>query len=75
MKKLLISAVAAATLCASFCVARHSSINNELITPDIQALTDCEVTQGDKVLFSCAGEGKCQKTYMGVTLTCDGKKK
>lgn len=39
---------------------------------NIETLSACEITKGDKVKLVCSGEGTCSKKYLGYTLTCDG---
>ena len=44
MKKTVITAVAAATLCAAFCVARQISVsNNAPLVENVEALSDVEL--------------------------------
>lgn len=47
---------------------------SNLMLGDIEATAMCEVTKGDKVRLKCDGDGTCSTSYMGHTLTCDGKK-
>lgn len=42
---------------------------------DVEALSSCEITKGDKVKFKCTDNtGECSISGFGATLKCSGKK-
>lgn len=45
-----------------------------LLSNNVESMSFCEITKGGKVRLKCTGAGTCSTTYMGYTLTCDGKK-
>ena len=49
--------------------------STELLKNDVEALSTCEITKKDRVIFLCArDENTCEVTYLGYTLTCSGDK-
>jgi len=41
---------------------------------DAEVSASCEITKGDKVIFSCTGdEGTCDAKKFGYELNCSGK--
>ena len=77
-KQLLLGlAVAVCAICGGVSRISHAPSKASvysLLSENVESMTFCEITKGDKVRLKCTGEGVCSTTYMGHTLTCDGKK-
>lgn len=53
----------------------NDSSRNAMMLGDVEALSSCEITKGDKVKFKCTDNtGECSISGFGATLKCSGKK-
>ena len=77
MKKIFYTMAVAAALFAGYSAYSEQNKSNisNMVLPNIEAISACEVFKGDKLVFECEGkEGTCTEKYLNVTLTCSGKK-
>lgn len=73
--KILMAVAIAAVAGYSVYTSQKNDIEmSDLAMENVEALADCEITKKGKVVLKCTGTGSCSATYLGYTLTCDGRK-
>ena len=77
MKKIVSTMAVAAALFAGYSAysGQNSNELSDVALANVEAMSACEITRGDKIILRCDGEeGTCTAKYMGHVLTCTGKK-
>lgn len=77
MKKIFYTMAVAAALFTGYSAYSEQNKSNisNMVLPNIEAISACEVFNGKKLVFECEGEeGTCTGKYLNATLTCSGKK-